>query len=129
MDMDIDAPDPNNAPDPNELYRSAINKFGPDINRQANDDDDMLNFVLFKLARVVPGHTFDIDFATIQALRMNDLRDFLKLGNYDYVAREVLRRCIAGETLRCIALRNDHIWSIEKQKPAPSLPNTTGGRE
>jgi hypothetical protein len=80
----------------------------------------MLDLVLLTLARAVPDRTFDIDFATIEALRMNDLRDLLNSGNYEKAAREVLRRCIA--------LRSDHIWSIEKQKPAPSLPDTFGGR-
>ena len=118
--MDID-----HGLDPNEHYRPIVEKFGTSF----NDDDYMLDFLLIALAHAVPDRTFDIDIATIPALRMNDLRGLLKLGNYDGAAREVLRRCIAGEPLRCIALRSDHIWSIEKQKPAPSLPDTSGGRE
>ena len=128
MDIDI-APDPNNAPDPNELYHHIIRSYGTGIDMEGNDDDLMLDVVLFKLARAVPDNTFNIEFQTIQALRMNDLRDLLNSGNYEKAAREVLRRCIAGETLRCNALRSDHIWSIEKQNPAPALPAAFGGRE
>ena len=127
--MDSDSMDIDNAPDPNELYSPIIRKFGTGIDNEGNDNDVMLDLVLLQLARAVPDRTFDIDFAAIEALRMNDLRDLLKSGNYEKAAREVLRRCIAGETLRCIALRSDHIWSIEKQMPAPSLPDTLGGRE
>jgi len=125
--MDID-----NAPDPNELYIPIIRTFGTGIDKEGNDNDVMLNVVLLELARAVPDRTFDIDslpFAAIKALHMNDLRDLLNSGNYEKAAREVLRRCIAGETLRCVALRSDHIWSIAKQMPAPSLPDTLGGRE
>ena len=47
-DMDIDiAPDPNNAPDPNELYHHIIRLYGTSIDMEGNDDDHMLDFVLF----------------------------------------------------------------------------------
>ena len=130
MDIDI-APDPsNNAPDPNELYHPIIRKLRKTfIGNAGNDNDLFLYFVLFKLARAVPDNTFNIEFETIEALRMNDLRDLLNSGNYEKAAHEVLRRCIAGEILRCNALRSDHIWSIEKQNPAPALPAAFGGRE
>jgi hypothetical protein len=102
MDIDI-APDPNNAPDPNKPYDQIIRRFRGSLDGALNNDDDELNFLLFKIARAVPDRTFGIDFDTIEALRMNDLRNLLILGNYDQAAREVLRRCTAGETLRCIA--------------------------
>ena len=47
MDIDI-ALDPNNAPDPNELYHPIIRKLGKtSINNASNDNDLFLDFVLF----------------------------------------------------------------------------------
>ena len=90
MDIDI-------APDPNELYYPLIKQFGTSIDNALNDNDYMLDLVLLTLAHAVPDSNFNIDLATIQALRMNDLRNLLISGNYDQAACEVLRRCIAQE--------------------------------
>ncbi len=104
MDQDLDSMNVDTTQDPNELYKPIIAMLTSNGLISALKNDQFLNWVLWRLARTVPDRTFDIDSPdTVAALRMNDLRALLSLGHYDEVAREVLRRCITGETLSGIA--------------------------